>query len=74
MSICRSCGADILWVEMFGSGKQMPVNVPAEKRIGLFDVDPVTGEAMPGNEVAGRVIDTYLSHFATCPQAAEHRR
>ena len=62
---CRSCGAPILWVRTT-TGKAMPVDAKPEKRIVLDPAD--TGQP------TGRVVDTYVSHFATCPHAAKHRR
>jgi hypothetical protein len=59
---CKSCGAEILWVETPG-GRSMPLNPTPEKRIVL---GVKTGEA--------HVLDTYVSHFASCPQADEHRK
>lgn len=58
---CRSCGAAITWVEM-ESGKRMPLDLP-EKRVVIV---PSTGK--------GRVMDAHTSHFATCPNAAQHRK
>lgn len=43
------------------SGKAMPINVPGEKRVVIEDQ-------------VGRVVDTYVSHFATCRYAESHRR
>ena len=57
---CRSCGARIVWFTT-KSGKLMPANAEPEKRLVL-------------NEGVAHVADTYLSHFATCPNANEHRR
>lgn len=46
----------------------MPVDAKPEKRIVLDDVrfgdDPPTA----------RVVDTYVSHFATCPKAERFRK
>jgi hypothetical protein len=63
---CRSCGAPILWVVMRASGKRMPLDAKPEKRITLVAADPDT--------VVGQVTDAYTSHFATCPDAAQHRK
>lgn len=70
MSTCSSCGAAILWVKTLPGGKAMPLDAKPEKRVVL--VDAIGGLDRDG--VRGRVVDTYVSHFATCPQAAEHRR
>jgi hypothetical protein len=65
MSACRSCGADILWIET-EIGKAMPIDATPEKRIILRPVG--------GTSRVGKVVDTYISHFATCPEADQHRR
>jgi hypothetical protein len=59
---CSSCGAPVLWVVMT-SGARMPLNPTPQRLITLATVDHV-----------GHVQDCYTSHFATCPNAAEHRR
>lgn len=64
---CKSCGAAILWLIMT-SGKRMPVDAKPEKRIVLDE----TPDEPP--ELRGSVVDTYVSHFQTCPNAAQHRR
>lgn len=58
---CRSCGAEIVWGET-REGRRMPLN-PAQKRF-VFGLK--TGRLLSMN--------TYESHFATCPDAAEHRK
>ena len=68
MATCRTCGAAVTWV-LTASGKRMPV-----------DPIPIAG----GNiELTGEVAtyvkpdsDTkrYVSHFATCPDALDHRK
>lgn len=60
-SLCRSCGAQITWAT-FASGKHTPLDFPGEKRI-VIDEDGIA-----------HVYDTFVSHFSTCPDAAEHRR
>ncbi len=62
-SKCRSCGAPIVWVVMRPSGKKMPL-----------DAKPVTRIVLNLDDDRGEVRDTYLSHFATCPNAAQHRK
>ena len=59
---CSTCGAAILWVRTEG-GKAMPLDAEPQKRVVL---GARTGLA--------HVLDTYVSHFSTCPQAAQHRR
>lgn len=68
---CRSCGAAIRWVQMAKSGKKNPLDVlPAEK-----------GNVAIGGDGLGYVVSNddrtpplYVSHFATCPGAASHRK
>jgi len=60
---CKSCGAAILWVVM-GTGARMPLDPKPQKLVTLDD--------MP--EARGYVHDCYASHFATCPNAAQHRK
>jgi hypothetical protein len=59
---CRGCGAPVLFVTSAVSGKAMPLNQRAEKRL------------VVGEDGKARVVDTYLSHFSTCPKADEFRR
>lgn len=56
---CKTCGAAILWV-VLASGKRHPLNAEPEVRY----VEYEGGWALS---------KTYLTHFATCPDAAHHR-
>ena len=70
MATCRSCGADIIWVAT-ESGKVAPVDARPEKRYVLTEI---TRQTSPGMSAPlARLKPTYMSHFATCPNAAEHR-
>jgi hypothetical protein len=60
---CGSCNAPILWITT-ANGKNAPVDRKPEKRYVLRDAAPGIGD----------VLDTYISHFATCPFADEHRK
>jgi len=62
VSRCRSCGAQIIWVKMRG-GKSMPVN-PERVRIVLANNDHTDGTVITG----------HLPHWATCPNADQHRK
>jgi hypothetical protein len=67
---CRSCGAPIIWVVMYPSGKRMPLD--ARPLAGLITIElgvPDTGHSRGPDEEP-----LYRSHFATCPQAAQHRK
>lgn len=56
---CSSCGALIYWVVM-NSGKRMPIDRGREQRVVYRD-----GQ--------WQVLGSYKSHFASCPNAAQHR-
>jgi len=67
MAICKSCGAEIIWVKTV-NGKSMPVNI--KKTVIMcesFD--------MPApKEKIWLPISGHESHFSSCPNAAEHRK
>jgi hypothetical protein len=80
MSRCRSCNAPIRWVRT-AAGKAMPIDPAPDLERGNLLVGFVGGEEiatiLTGNELASsraRRDPLHLSHFATCPQAAAHRR
>lgn len=62
-STCKSCGAQILWITTVTNGKRMPLDYPGERRF-------VIGAA----DMTAAMRETYVSHFATCPQRDEHRK
>ena len=76
---CRSCGAEILWARTV-AGKAIPLD--AEPRpdgnvriapIGGIDAALVLTD--PAERAAAQIEGpVYVTHFATCPNAAEHRR
>ncbi len=57
---CRSCGASITWA-MTRAGKSVPLDANARL---VLQTLATGGYAVPATHV----------HFATCPQAAAHRR
>ena len=57
MSQCKSCGADFLWATSRSSGKAMPLDLASKE----MRVVIIKGK--------GVVMETYVSHFATCPHA-----
>ena len=81
---CRSCGADILWTKWERSGKSMPVDAvpdmrPPDRGGGNLVLTLRGGEhgellveKAPADVDPKR--NRYTSHFATCPEAGEHRR
>jgi len=62
MAKCKSCGAEIFWART-EKEKLIPLDVKPEKRF-VFTND----EQYVYN------LNTYISHFATCPDAARHRK
>lgn len=83
MSVCRSCGAEVLWVVVTATGARMPVDreqldVAAAS---LVAVNHETGGArVLTHDDIGAVerwreqgVTIHRSHFATCPSAEQHR-
>lgn len=85
---CRSCKASIEWAVSEGKRRRLPVDaVPvADGNILLRHVHrgtPPVAHVVGADERAelerqaanrGDELRLFKSHFATCPQAAEHRR
>ena len=87
MSACRSCDAPILWV-VTQAGRSMPLD-PDPVEGGNVEMTGRYGETRQGTVVPLVVVHAggeqlaldgvptaprYVSHFATCPNADEHRR
>lgn len=69
MSACKSCGASIIWARALDSGKAIPLN-PEPKVGGNLELkDGAVQVVRPS-----RTIKLYVSHFATCPNANQHRK
>lgn len=82
-SRCRSCKAEVLWVE-WATGKKMPVDAAPDMR------PPPKGGALvltlQGGQFGRLLVEKfdatkhalernrYTSHFSTCPNADEHRK
>lgn len=64
MSKCRSCGADIVWVEMRETGKKMPIDSNSIKKMVVLN----------NSRTMGAILDAGVSHFSTCPNANKHRK
>ena len=80
MSTCSSCGAEIIWVRVQASGKAMPIDEWSRPDGNIREVDrgdEILVEIL-GRKEAQRLRDEgvplFRSHFATCPNAAKHRR
>jgi hypothetical protein len=70
---CRSCGAAILWA-LTPAGRRVPLDaepVEYEAPAGRY---AVLWPADGGTPVAVHRPALYLTHFATCPNAASHRK
>lgn len=76
-SKCRSCGADIYWIKM-KSGKSMPCDVKpilySQNPEGDLTLVTPDGRVIRGFEDLTQKEIGYTSHFATCPNADQHRR
>jgi hypothetical protein len=72
---CRSCGASILWVALT-SGKRMPLDAEphSDGNVALMPAGAMvlTAELIElGKKIGSK---RYQSHFATCPNASQHRK
>jgi len=76
---CRSCGANIIWIQM-KSGKKMPVDaaIRAYKKNpqGKENIVTELGEVVRADIVSTSEAEGvgYISHFATCPYAKARRK
>ena len=72
MTRCKSCNAVVIWC-VTTTGKSMPVDQRQSPHGNLvLEYQPATGDTLARYVPPGE--GTHTSHFATCPQAAEHRR
>lgn len=67
MSLCRTCHEPIEWART-ETGARIPLNLTASP-----DAANIVLEAGVARVVAAGA-GTHIAHFATCPQAADHRR
>lgn len=87
MSTCRSCQARIVWAKTAGNRRSIPLDaelkrgqlVPAEFDNGnLRNTNGVAmghgGEVVPVVEYVAPGPGLWRSHFASCPNSAQHRR
>ncbi len=65
MAKCKTCHAEIVW-GMTAKGKRVPLDPPEKRYVKVVD-------DLEDNPVV-IMDDTWLSHFATCPQADQHRK
>ena len=81
-SECRSCNGEVLWA-VWASGKKMPVDAVADNRPAPKGGDLVL--TLRGGQFGSLLVEKfyapkhgakrnrYTSHFATCPNADQHR-
>lgn len=69
MASCKSCGAQIQWAKSQSTGKQLPMDLGSkEMRLAVIGFDDLEGTHVV------RYVPTFISHFATCPDAERHRK
>lgn len=79
MTLCRGCGAEIIFVKL-DTGKIIPIDPEPDNEAGN-----ICAAAFPGREhwagftmAAWRMIpdgwQRYRTHFATCPKASQFRK
>jgi hypothetical protein len=76
MSECRTCGAPILWAKT-ERGKNIPLD-PEPREDGNLAVASVPGGFLARSITSSAPalltgLPRHVSHFVTCPQAAQHR-
>lgn len=83
---CRSCKQPVIWVVTEASEKKaarkMPLDADPENPVKALRVDDgniiFTGKQNDDGvyivRYVGKGVNRFRSHFATCPQAGEHRR
>lgn len=71
-SKCRSCDASIVWMKT-STGKNIPVDTDT---VDERDLEYVYDERNRFNDYRTPVFvpKNHTAHFATCPDAAKHRR
>lgn len=72
---CRSCGAPILWAETV-KGRSIPIDVQPvhDGNIRLEQRDALPPLAIVLTGQIENNMQRFRSHFASCPNAAQHRR
>jgi hypothetical protein len=82
VSACRSCGAAIVWA-VTPEGRRMPVDADPVDGGNVLLAPAVEPGGSPTATVVGKRVQPslfgddgprYVSHFATCPDSAKHRR
>ena len=66
VGLCRSCKAQIIWART-DNGRRIPIDAEPVKRVILDD-------SHGGDIVGASLVDTFMPHHATCPNAEQHRK
>lgn len=81
MATCRSCGAPVVFAPSATSDKTMILDAKVERRIVFEEELQDFGTGPYGEQLyvkagidSARVVDTYVDHHATCPEAEAWRR
>ena len=69
MATCKSCGAEIIWIET-RRGMKHPVDAKPETRWIEKEVPGQYNDGMSA-QYMWVLMDTFISHFATCPQSKQ---
>lgn len=72
MPECKSCKARILWVKTEKGGTMPLDEVPVA--VGTISLVEGVARVVPKEERESSPRLFFTSHFATCPQAKQHRR
>ncbi len=77
MPKCKGCGAEIIWATT-ESNHPIPLDAKFEMRLVLTEEPPPLsargGAEVPKPVLRAKLARTYVSHFATCPNAKQFRR
>ena len=71
MAKCRTCQQEIVWGRT-ESGKRVPLDPPEKRFIRMDMLEGLAGVGRAEDEFC--MVETHVSHFATCPQADQHRK
>jgi hypothetical protein len=73
MALCFSCGAEIVWY-MTERGRKIPLDPDPTPDGNLILVEDIV-RYLTAEQRKQPVTDRrYISHFATCPSAEQHRK
>lgn len=76
MARCSTCDAPVIWAKFGATGKRVPLDV-APRADGNLTTTGADRDGTPLVVMAGEatpITERYTTHFATCPDAAKHRR